>query len=106
MIGSKKYPMLPISLEEVDGNVMFRSDMVCSLFINGFMFCKLIVFGKKKYIMIQEDNSVSILNEINIVIWVVGSVFLNNGSISKINNSFNICSVILVNMCGRTFCLP
>ena len=92
IIGSKKYPMLPISLDEVDGSVMFRSVNVCSLVIKGFMFCKLIVFGKNKYIMMQEDNSVSILNEINIVIWIVGSVFLNNGSISKINNSFNICS--------------
>lgn len=80
--------------------------MVCFLFMYVNEFFIFIFFGKNKYIIRQEDNSVRIFNDINIVIWITEDEFWNLGNIIIINNNFIICSVMFVNMCGMTFCLP
>ena len=63
--------MLPISLEDVDGNVMFNNDLVSSLSYFIFIFFRFMYLGKNKYIMIHDDVSVIIFNKINIVTWIV-----------------------------------
>lgn len=70
------------------------------------MFFKLIVLGKNRYMIIHEDSSVMIFRAIKIVIWIDGLVLWNLGNIIIIKISFIICSVMLVNIWGVTFCLP
>lgn len=106
MIGSKKYPRLPISLEVVDGMVMFSNDFCSSLSYVNFIVLIFIYFGKNKYIIMHDDVSVIMFSKINIVICIVGDLSLKSGNINITRIIFINCSVILLNICGITFCLP
>lgn len=90
--------MLPISLDDVDGNVMLSNDFVSSLSYFIFIVFKFMYFGKNKYIMIQEDVSVIMFNKIKIVTWIVIGWVLNNGNIVSISINLINCSTMLLSM--------
>ena len=98
--------MLAISLPDVDGNVSESNDFVWFLFMYFSVFLIFMYLGKNKYIIKHEDSSVMIFSAIKIVIWIDGLELWNLGNIIIISINFISCSVILVIICGNTFCLP
>ena len=61
---------MPSIRDEVDGIEIFRRDFVSSLLYSIFKSFKFIYLGKYKYIIMHEDVSVTMFNNINIDIWI------------------------------------
>lgn len=106
IMGSRKYPILPMILEPVDGKPIDRTSLMVprSGLMSSFLMVK--VLGRYSKNMMIEKVSDMMLIRIYPITAIRVPYFINFGKISRTTSSLNSCSRMFDTECGIICCLP
>ena len=105
-MGSRKYPILPMILEPVDGNPIDRTSLMVprSGLMSSFLMVKFL--GRySKNMMIEKDSDMMLIR-IYPMTAIRVPYFINFGKISRTTSSLNSCSRMFDTEWGIICCLP
>lgn len=105
-MGSRKYPILPMILEPVDGKPIDRTSLMVprSGLMSSFLMVKFL--GRYSKNMMIEKVSDMMLIRIYPITAIRVPYFINFGKISRTTSSLNSCSRMFDTECGIICCLP
>lgn len=106
IIGSRKYPILPMILEPVDGKPIDRTSLMVprSGLMSSFLMVKFL--GRYSKNMMIEKVSDMMLIRIYPITAIRVPYFINFGKISRTTSSLNSCSRMFDTEWGIICCLP